>query len=301
MDEAHQRCPPVKDQPSHQKNDGKADGHDVGSHDGFALSGNEQGDVEEKRPPRAAVLHEIIRREGEHELKRGVAALGWSSFAAGMSMGFSLLARGLLHAHLGDFPGRFLLENFGYCFGYLVVILARQQLFTENTMTAVLPLMTEPSLGKLGSLLRMWGIVLVGNLIGAALFAYGVLHLQQFDSDTQAAFTDIGKELMKNTPLQMFTKGILAGWLIATLVWLLPSVEKAKIAIIVIVTYLIAIGGFTHIIVGTVESLYLVFAGDIRFADYALGFALPTLAGNIVGGSFIFALISHAQVRSGGD
>jgi formate/nitrite transporter FocA (FNT family) len=101
--------------------------------------------------------------------------------------------------------------------------------------------------------------------------------------------------------LQMFTKGILAGWLIATLVWLLPSVEKTKIAIIVIVTYLIAIGGFTHIIVGTIESLYLVFAGDLSFAGYALHFALPTLAGNIVGGSFIFALISHAQVRSGGD
>jgi formate/nitrite transporter FocA (FNT family) len=291
----------MKDQPSNESDNQAPDNPVVDGNNGFALSGNEQGDVEDKRPPRAAVLHEIIRREGEHELKRGVAALGWSSLAAGLSMGFSLLARGLLHAHLDDFPGRYLLENFGYCFGYIVVILARQQLFTENTMTAVLPLMTEPSLGKFGCLLRMWGIVLIGNLIGAALFAYGILHLQQFDSDAQAAFTDIGKELMKNSPLQMFTKGILAGWLIATLVWLLPSAEKAKIAIIVIVTYLIAIGGFTHIIVGTVESLYLVFAGDIRFADYALGFALPTLAGNIVGGSFIFALISHAQVRSDGD
>jgi formate/nitrite transporter FocA (FNT family) len=300
MDEAHQRSPRVKDQPFRQHDD-IDDNHDAGSHDGFALSGNEQGDVEEKRPPRAAVLHEIIRREGEHELKRGVAALGWSSLAAGMSMGFSLLARGLLHTHLGNFPGRYLVENFGYCFGYLVVILARQQLFTENTMTAVLPLMTEPSLRKFGCLLRMWSIVLIGNLIGAALFAYGIGHLQQFDSEAQAAFTDIGRELMQNSPLQMFTKGILAGWLIAMLVWLLPSAETAKIAIIVIVTYLIAIGGFTHIIVGTVESLYLVFAGDIRFADYALRFALPTLAGNIVGGSFIFALISHAQVRSGGD
>jgi formate/nitrite transporter FocA (FNT family) len=291
----------MKDQPSNESDNQAPDNPVVDGNNGFALSGNEQGDVEDKRPPRAAVLHEIIRREGEHELKRGVAALGWSSLAAGLSMGFSLLARGLLHAHLDDFPGRYLLENFGYCFGYIVVILARQQLFTENTMTAVLPLMTEPSLGNFGCLLRMWGIVLIGNLIGAALFAYGILHLQQFDSDAQAAFTDIGKELMKNSPLQMFTKGILAGWLIATLVWLLPSAEKAKIAIIVIVTYLIAIGGFTHIIVGTVESLYLVFAGDIRFADYALGFALPTLAGNIVGGSFIFALISHAQVRSDGD
>ncbi len=301
----------MKDQPSRKSDDSRAEdsradentpgSNAVDGNDGFALSSNEQGDVEEKRAPRAAVLHEIIRREGEHELKRSFAALVWSSLAAGMSMGFSLLARGLLRAHLGHFPGEFLVENFGYCFGYLVVILARQQLFTENTMTAVLPLMTEPSLRKFGSLLRMWSIVLIGNMIGAALFAYGVLHLQQFDDATQSAFTAIGKELMENSPLQMFTKGVLAGWLIAILVWLLPSVEKTKIAIIVIVTYLIAIGGFTHIIVGTVESLYLVFAGEIAFADFVWHFALPTLAGNVVGGSFIFALISHAQVRSGGD
>jgi formate/nitrite transporter FocA (FNT family) len=288
----------VKDRPN--PSDHKAlDSETVESGDGFALSSNEQGDVEEKRAPRAAVLHEIIRREGEQELKRGAAALGWSSLAAGLSMGFSLLARGLLRAHLGNLPGNFLLENFGYCFGYLVVILARQQLFTENTMTAVLPLMTEPSLRKFGALLRMWSIVLVGNMIGAALFAYGVLHMQQFDDATQSAFTAIGRELMENSPMQMFTKGILAGWLIAMMVWLLPSVENSKIAIIV--TYLIAIGGFTHIIVGSVESLYLVFAGDLPFADFISHFALPTLAGNVVGGSLIFALISHAQVRSDGD
>ena len=281
---------------------GAASGHGPdGTNNGFALSGDEHADVEEKRPPRAAVLHEIIRREGEEELKRSVAALGWSSLAAGMSMGFSLVARGVLQAHLENIPGHFLIENIGYCFGYLVVILARQQLFTENTMTAVLPLMTKPNLRNLGALLRMWGIVLTGNLVGAALFAYGMIHLQQFDGQTQTAFANIAEELMRNSPLQMFTKGILAGWLIATLVWLLPSAEKTKIAIILIVTYLIAVGGFTHIIVGTVESLYLVFSGDLSFAGYVFQFALPTLAGNIVGGSLIFALISHAQVRSGGD
>jgi formate/nitrite transporter FocA (FNT family) len=268
--------------------------------DGFSLSGDEEGDVEQKRPPRAAVLHEVIRREGEQELGRGVTALGWSSLAAGLSMGFSLLARGLLHRYLGEGPGHFLLESFGYSFGFIVVILARQQLFTENTMTAVLPLMTAPSLAKLACLLRMWGIVLLGNLVGVALFAYGVLHLQQFDRPTQDAFAGIGRELMLNSPWQMFSKGILAGWLVATMVWLLPSAEQAKVLVIVLTTYLIAIGGFTHIIVGSVETLYLVFAGELSFSDFVLRFALPTLAGNIVGGSLIFALISHAQVRSDG-
>jgi formate/nitrite transporter FocA (FNT family) len=266
--------------------------------EGFALTHGEQSDVEQKSPPRAAVLHEIIRRAGEVELKRSVAALGWSSMAAGLSMGFSMLARGVLHRHLDGVPGSQLIEGFGYSFGFLVVILSRQQLFTENTMTVVLPMMTEPSLGKLGCVLRLWMVVLLGNLVGVALFAYGLLHLEQFDDATQKAFVALGRELMHNSPFQMFTKGILAGWLISTMVWMLAATERSKALVIILATYVIAIGGFTHIIVGSVEALYLVFAGELSFHSYVFAFALPTLAGNIVGGSLIFALISHAQVRS---
>ena len=270
----------------------------VAAGDGFSLSGDEQGDVEDKRPPRAAVLHEVIRREGEQELSRGFAALSLSALAAGLSMGFSMLARGLLHRHLAGMPGAFLLESLGYPFGFVVVILARQQLFTENTLTAVLPIMTDPNLPAFGRLLRLWAIVFAGNLVGVALFAWGLMHLDQFDQPSQDAFLAIGRELMHNTPWQMFTKGILAGWLIALMVWLLPAVEGGKILAITLVTYLIALGGFSHIIVGSVEALYLVFAGELGFSGYVTDFALPTLAGNIVGGSLIFALVSHAQVRS---
>ncbi|MGN6235073.1 formate/nitrite transporter family protein [Dyella sp.] len=266
--------------------------------EGFAMSREERGDVHDLRPPRPVVLHETIRREGEQELARSVSALGWSSLAAGMTMGFSMLARALLHHHVQGLPGAFLIESLGYPFGFLVVILARQQLFTENTMTAVLPLMTEPGWGKVGCLLRLWGVVFAGNVVGGALFAWGVLNLQLFDASTQASLHAMGTALMHNTPWQMFTKGIAAGWLIATMVWLLPAAERSKIAVIVIVTYVIALGDFTHIIVGSVEVLYLVFDGAATWTDYGMRFALPTLAGNIVGGSLIFALISHAQVRS---
>jgi formate/nitrite transporter FocA (FNT family) len=271
-----------------------------GASDGFSLSHKEQGEVEQKRPPRVAVLHETIRLEGEEELGRGIAALGWSALAAGLSMGFSMLARGLLHRYLGEAPAGlgFLIESLGYPFGFLVVILARQQLFTENTMTAVLPLMTHPSLRTLVSLLRLWSVVFAGNLVGTGLFAYGILHMRLFDQATQDALLGIGTEMMGNSPLQMFTKGIVAGWLIATMVWLLPAAEHAKITVIVLTTYLIALGGFTHIVVGSVETLYLVFAHELSLAAFVWHFALPTMAGNIVGGSCIFALISHAQVRS---
>lgn len=274
------------------------DPNQADARDGFSLSRKERGEVEQKRPPRAAVLHETIRLEGEEELSRGLAALGWSALAAGLSMGFSMLARALLHRYLGNLPGSFLIESLGYPFGFLVVILARQQLFTENTMTAVLPLMTHPSMRKLGSLLRLWSVVFASNLLGTGLFAYGIQNMQLFDGQTQSALLDIGTEVMGNSPLQMFTKGVVAGWLIATMVWLVPAAEHAKITVIVLTTYLIALGGFTHIIVGSVETLYLVFAGELSPGGFVVHFALPTLAGNIVGGSCIFSLISHAQVRS---
>ena len=97
---------------------------------------------EEHLPSRAMATHEHIRQEGEKELERDAWALLWSAIAAGISMGASLLAKGLFHVHLEGVPGGILLESVGYTFGFIIVIMAHQQLFTENTITPVLPVMT---------------------------------------------------------------------------------------------------------------------------------------------------------------
>lgn len=249
-------------------------------------------------PSQAAAVHETIRAEGEKELTRNSSALLWSAIAAGMSMSFSMLATGLLQSYLPENDIGFLIASFGYTIGFLVVILAQQQLFTENTVTAVLPIMSEPRLTKFICLLRLWGVVLIGNLIGVAISAYVILYMPLFDAETHKVFIGLGEHIMGNSVGQMFAKGVVAGWMIATMVWLIPASGQAKIWVILIVTYLVAIGGFTHIIVGSTEVLYLVFAGKAGFGDYLMHFALPTLAGNVIGGTFIFALISHAQIRS---
>ena len=262
------------------------------------LSVEEEHDVTKNQPPRAAVLHEIIRLQGDQELERSVAALFWSALAAGLTMGLSLMAMGLLNSRLPSGEGFKVIASFGYCAGFLAVILARQQLFTENTLTAVLPIMSKPTLKNFLRLLRLWAIVLGGNLIGTIVVAYVMLHLPIFDTNTDEAFLEIGRKVMENDTGQMFAKGIISGWMIATMVWMIPSMESAKMAIIVLITYLMALGDFTHIVVGTAEVSYLVFAGELPWKDFWLIFAGPTLAGNIIGGSFIFALISHAQIRS---
>jgi formate/nitrite transporter FocA (FNT family) len=270
----------------------------VPGQEGFGLSAGERRDVKDKQPPRVQVLHETIRREGDAELARSAAALAWSALAAGLSMGFSALIPALLRAALPEAPWRGLVSGLGYPVGFLIVILARQQLFTENTLTAVLPVMSDPGWRRLGQLLRLWGIVLAGNLAGVAVFAWAMGRMPVLDAATHRELLAMGRELMANSGGQMFTKGIIAGWLIATMVWMVPAAANARALVILLLTWLIAIGGFTHIIVGSAEVSYLVFHGGLPLWVAVRDFSLPVLAGNVVGGSVMFALISHAQVRS---
>ncbi|MEQ9879910.1 formate/nitrite transporter family protein [Pectobacterium aroidearum] len=253
---------------------------------------------EDRLPSPAAAIHEEIRQEGQKELERDAMALMWSAIAAGISMGTSFMAVGMLHNHLVGVPGGFLLECFGYTIGFVIVIMARQQLFTENTVTAVLPIMHKPTRGNVYLLGRLWVVVLVGNLIGTALAALAFTYMPVFDGETREALVDIAMKVMKNSPTEMFANAIVSGWIIATMVWMLPRAYSAKLWIIILMTWMIAFSNLTHIVAGASEIFYLVFIGYIPWQAFIWPFALPTLAGNIIGGTFIFALISHAQIRN---
>jgi len=253
---------------------------------------------EEQLPSRAMAIHEHIRQDGEKEMERDAMALLWSAIAAGLSMGASLLVKGIFHVKLDGIPGSYVLESFGYTIGFIIVIMARQQLFTENTVTAVLPVMQNPTRKNGGLLLRLWSLVLLGNLIGTAIAAWAFEYMPIFDEATRDAFVEIGMEVMKNTPAEMFANAIISGWLVATMVWMFPAAGSAKIVVIILMTWVIALADTTHIVVGAVEIFYLVFNGTIPWTDFLWPFAIPTLAGNICGGTFIFALLSHAQIRN---
>ena len=87
---------------------------------------------EDRLPSRAMAIHEHIRQDGEKEMERDAMALFWSAIAAGLSMGASLLAKGIFHVQLEGVPGGFLLRTLAILFGFIIVIMARQQLFTEK-------------------------------------------------------------------------------------------------------------------------------------------------------------------------
>lgn len=261
------------------------------------ISREEAEDIEEHLRLRAAVVYEIIRIEGEGELARSFSALWWSGIAAGLSIGLSVISQAMLAAHLPETEWKPMIEKLGYAVGFIVVIMARQQLFTENTLTAVLPVIARRRLKWVAVLLRLWGIVFAANMVGCLIFASVVAFTQILTPEVEENVRRIAEHLMHNTPLQMFVKGIAAGWIIAVLVWILPSAENAEFFIIGLLTYLIALGEFTHIIAGSAEAFYLWVQGLASTSDVFLGFMLPTLAGNVFGGTVLFAVLCYAQVH----
>jgi formate/nitrite transporter FocA (FNT family) len=281
----------------HRQDNAEAVREETRSGDGIELSRAERREVERKLPPSVQVLHEAVRIQGELELERSSPALAWSSLAAGLSMGFSMLVPALLQAPLQGTAAAAPVVAFGYSIGFLVVILARQQLFTENTTTAVLPFMTHPGLRALLRLLRVWGIVLAGNLVGGGLFALAMVHLPVVDAPVRSAMGDAARGLVAQPTLVLFSTAVIAGWLIATMVWLMAAAQGAKTFLVLLMTWLVGLGGFAHVIVGAIEAQFLLYDGQLGVAGF-FSFLWPTLLGNVVGGSLIFALVSHAQVRS---
>ena len=263
---------------------------------GGLLDKHEKTQAEQHSSIRALVIHEVLREEGEEELKRPAAALAWSGLAAGMSMGFSFLGLALMRSALPDRPWTRLVDSLGYTIGFLVVILGRQALFTESTLTAVLPVLVRRDAKTVRSALQFWAVVLSCNLIGTFVFSGLISIPGTFPPEVQNSLVAIGTEAVSGAFWPTVIKAILAGWMIALMVWLLPSALTAKMFVIMLLTYIVGIGRFSHIIAGSVDSAFAVFSGHATMSAYFLKFLFPTLLGNTIGGVAMVALLNHAPL-----
>ena len=246
----------------------------------------------------AAATHEVVRREAQKELDRSVSALAWSGLAAGLAMGFSLVTEGVLRSHLPDAPWRMLVTKLGYAVGFLIVILGSQQLFTENTLEPMVPLLNKPTRDRFTKMLRLWGIVFLANVVGTLLFALFAAKTSAFDEELKAAFLAIGLEALEPTPGTIFLKAIVAGMIIALMVWMLPAAKTAHVWVIGLLAWLVGAASLSHVVVGSVETGYLMWRGAASVGEYLGHFLLPTLVGNTIGGVLLVAVINHNQVAS---
>jgi formate/nitrite transporter FocA (FNT family) len=237
----------------------------------------------------------VIHREGLEELKRPFMSLWWSGVAAGIGISTSVLAEGILHTLFNGSENQFALENLGYSVGFVLVIMGRLQLFTENTLTVILPLLTRRSWGMLGCLGRLWGIVFVANMAGTLLAAYLMYGLHTVPAEYIEGMNAVSRHYAELGFSEAFSYGITSGFLIAGIVWMKPSVQDAAFFVVVMFTYLIAIGNFTHVIAGSTELFLLTMQGEVTLQHTAT-LILATLLGNIAGGTGLFALLAHGQV-----
>ncbi|MES2422100.1 MAG: formate/nitrite transporter family protein [Pseudomonadota bacterium] len=256
-----------------------------------------EDDVDALKAADAKDLHQAVREEGEDELDRPISSLFFSGLAAGMAIASSLIAEGALHAAIPDTPWRSIVVSLGYPIGFLVVVLGRMQLFTESTITAMLPLVTKPSGWALRRTLRLWSVVLGANLIGTALaggmIAAGLLG----GSELRTAMIEVSMGITELSAAATFVNAIPAGFMIAILAWSLPNAREQSFLVIFAITYVVAIGAFSHSIVGSVEAWLLLFSGEVGLGKALGGLMLPAILGNLLGGAGLFALLAHAQVR----
>lgn len=262
------------------------------------LNDAERETIEKRKSPAARVVHEVIRQQGIEELERPTASLLWSGVAAGVVIWLSLIAQAALELRLPDSPWRPAIASFGYSVGFVVVIMGRLQLFTESTIVAVLPLATNISWANFARTLRLWGLVFAANMVGTLAVAAILPHTGLVTGDQLGAMLKISAHLTEITPLDAFQRGIPAGFILATIAWLLPNARGQEVWVVTLLTWIISLASFSHVIAGSAEAWLLATTGHASFGFAVFGFILPALAGNIIGGSGLFAVLAHAQVRS---
>ena len=264
-----------------------------GQSEADAKDAKEVDDASHLRP---ATVYEIVRQEGVGELKRPLKSLWWSGVAAGIALSTSLYAQAFLLQRVPDAEWRPLVVALGYPVGFVIVIFGRLQLFTENTITVILPLLAERTWGNLRCVARLWGVVFAANLAGTFVSAALVIYLDLMGSEQREAALELSRHFAEKQALEILLLGILAGFFVAALVWTLPDAKGSEFWLIFSMTYVIAIGDFAHVIVGSTEIFLLMFKGELTVLQAAGAYMLPAFVGNVLGGTGLFAMLAYAQV-----
>lgn len=251
-----------------------------------------------------AILEQVIR-EGLLELERPATGVFLSGLSAGLDIGFGPLLMAVVLSHSGPEVTpliRELVVAGAYSLGFLFVVLGQSDLFTEHTVVAILPVMDGQA--TVGQLLREWTLVYVGNLTGCTLFAVlTVFVAPAIDIVEPGVFGEIADVLVLYSWWATLLSGVLAGWLMGLLSWLVVAGRDTigEIAIIVLVTGAIGFAHLPHSIAGTVEVLLGVLSGSrLTVADYG-GFLLWSTLGNVIGGVVFVALLKYSHVVRGGE
>ena len=244
----------------------------------------------------AAEIYDRSTANAEEELGRPWFNLGFSAVAAGLTMGLSGMGVAVLLHVLGHDRVGESVAYLAYPTGFLIVIIGRQQLFTENTLFPVtLVLAARRFLVRTA---RLWTVVLLGNLVGTTLFALLAVQTSALSRPVAAELARLGSEAAGKPFWTVFWTGVVGGWMIALVAWLVTASTDTvgQVLIIFGLTYIVGVGHFAHSVAGSGEALAAVLSGDLPLQSYLTWFAGAVL-GNTAGGVIIVALFAYGQVH----
>ncbi len=254
---------------------------------------------------RRATAHDIfssVQASARREMGRSSLGLFFSGLSGGLNISFGFMGVAVAQAQAPG-PWKTLLATAVYPLGFLLVILPRAQLFTENTLTPVVLVLEKPGRQTLLGTARIWGVVLAANLLGAFIVSYLLAHLTIGTRLDPSAMHDVAMHSYTGGFGEHFMRGVFGAWLVALLVWMLHTgASPVGEAILVwLTTALIYFAGFNHSVAGAVEGLYLANTHAITYLDWAWAFQLPVTLGNAAGGVFFVALVNWAQAVGAGQ
>ncbi len=237
--------------------------------------------------------------EGIEQHRRTFLSLFLSSFSAGLILGFAAMSVAFM-SQLFYESSNVMVQRLAmalvYPLGFIICIMSGTQLFTEHTATAVYPVLDKKA--TIRSMLKLWAIVLCGNLLGTLFSAYLIS-----SADTVIGIKDgiiqVSHHIASYTFYETLLSAVLAGWLMAQGGWLVLATPPAssQIICVYVVTFIIGLGGLHHSIAGSAE----LFAGLMLSEDphfYKSFKALfASILGNMLGGSVFVAVLNYAHIR----
>jgi formate/nitrite transporter FocA (FNT family) len=248
----------------------------------------------------AAQIFAVAVQTGEDELKRSSAGLSLSGLAAGLGMGLTGLGSASILVAVGSHsPRAHLLASLLYPLGFIVVILGRAQLFTENTLFPVILALDRRR--HVRNTLRLWAVVFTANVLGALLFAVLVMKTPALESGVREALSSIGEQTVQGGFTHVFWAGVIGGWIIALMAWLVSAARFSigQIMLVYVMTFVVGTAHLSHCIAGSGEALSAVLAGHVSAGHYLLWLLGATL-GNTAGGVLMVSLLNYGQVVGSG-
>lgn len=255
-------------------------------------------EIEESRRLTAGEIFDAAAENARGELRRSTRALALSGLAGGLTMGLSGMAVAIVRSMLAGTTAPELVATLFYPIGFIAVIIGRAQLFTENTLYPVLLVLNEGSRHLRGTL-RLWAVVLAANVAGVFLFALLAVWSGALRPEWVASLTQLGMESVGVHGWAVFWSGVVGGWLIALVAWMVSASQwtVGQIAVVWMLGFLVGLGQFAHCIATSGEILAACLAGQVPLLRYWAWF-LPAVLGNVCGGVLIVSALNYGQVQA---